>query len=438
MLWRIVILCIACLVPAMAQPPEMTEAVRQSIATVDDGGRTARFYELHGLSLAWSGTPQARADSQTALDVLAQAADQGLDANRYAVFRGGQSIPDDVALSAAVLTYMQDLTAGRPDLEALDADVGLPLRVFDAAFWLDDALRHHRLAAMLSSLMPAHPEYVALQHALGAVADVATRDAIAANMERWRWMPPQLESDRIMVNAADASLTLWLDGKPVLQSRVIVGKPATPTPILRAEGAGVTVNPPWNVPHTIAAKELLPKLKRNRAYLASQDMVLLNGPPGDPHGLTVNWRAIRPGTFPYQVRQLPGARNALGRVKLELPNRFDVYLHDTPSRALFARPQRALSHGCVRVEQILPLASYTLAANGSALAEILRRIGAGGTSYLPLQRKLPVYFLYWTAFMQDGALVIGPDIYGRDQRLIAAMKTPMMRVASAEPACMRG
>ena len=109
-------------------------------------------------------------------------------------------------------------------------------------------------------------------------------------------------------------------------------------------------------------------------------MVLLNGPPGDPHGLHVNWRAVRPGTFPYQIRQNPGPRNPLGRIKLELPNRFDVYLHDTPGKAAFNAPVRALSHGCVRVEQILPLASYALKADVSAMQQITEDALAHGAT----------------------------------------------------------
>lgn len=438
MFWRIAAFCFLCLAPAAAQPPGTDEALRQSAARVDDGGRTARFYTLHGLSPAWSGTPEAEADAQKAQGTLARAADEGLDPGRYAVFHSGEVAADDVALTAALLTYMQDLAVGRSDLETLDRDVALPPRAFDGPALLDDALRRHRLAAMLDSLPPGHPEYSALRGFLAQASDSATRDTIAANMERWRWLPARLEPDRIIINAADASLALWLGGKPVLQSRVIVGKSATPTPILRAEGAGVTVNPPWNVPHSIAVKELLPKLKRNRAYLVGEDMVLLDGPPGDPHGLTVNWRAIPAGRFPYHIRQLPGPHNALGLVKLELPNRFDVYLHDTPSRTLFARPKRALSHGCVRVEQIMPLASYALSADGSALAEIQQRIGEGVTSTIPLQHRLPVYFLYWTAFGQDGALATRPDIYGRDRRLIAAMKAQPVRIAAITAGCEKG
>jgi murein L,D-transpeptidase YcbB/YkuD len=302
---------------------------------------------------------------------------------------------------------------------------------------LNGALRQGHLAAMLNALAPQYPDYAALRRALDR--DTVRADVIAANMERWRWLPPTLEPDRIVINAADAQLQLWLGGKMVLASRVIVGRPSNPTPILRAEGAGLTVNPPWTVPHSIAVREILPKLKRNHAWLASQDMVLLNGPDGDPQGLHVNWRAIRAGTFPYQIRQYPGPRNPLGRIKIELPNRFDVYLHDTPGKSAFDRPARDVSHGCVRVEQILPLASYALAADLSAVEQITQAIDRGETKYLPLSKKLPVYFLYWTAFAgSDGELEFRPDIYGRDKRLIAAMRVQPLRIAANFAACNKG
>lgn len=267
------------------------------------------------------------------------------------------------------------------------------------------------------------------------VSAQARADTIMANMERWRWLPRTLEADHIEINAAAADLTLTLAGRPVLASRVIVGRPHDPTPILRAEAAGMTVNPPWNVPTTIAAREILPKLKRDPSWLASQDMVLLNGPPGDPQGRTVNWRAVPAGTFPYRIRQHPGPKNPLGQVKLELPNRFDVYLHDTPGRAAFANTERHLSHGCVRVEQILPLASYALSADLASMEKIVAAIDTEETSYLPLQRKLPVYFLYWTAFPdKDGNIAFRDDIYGRDKRLLKALNAPVL-VAESAPAC---
>lgn len=244
---------------------------------------------------------------------------------------------------------------------------------------------------------------------------------IIANMERWRWLPRALEPRRVVINVPAASLDVFANDVVVLSSRVIVGRPHDPTPILRAEAVGVTVNPPWNVPAPIARKEILPKLKKDRGYLQSQDMVLRDGPPGDPYGLHVDWRAL--ATMPYRIQQLPGEKNALGTVKLELPNRFDVYLHDTPVRSAFERDSRYLSHGCVRVEQILPLAAYALTGDPTAISSVSDAVALGTTETIPLSAPLPIYFLYWTVFVDaDGSVEFRPDIYGRDKRLIAALR----------------
>ncbi len=201
---------------------------------------------------------------------------------------------------------------------------------------------------------------------------------------------------------------------------------------MRAEGAGVTVNPPWNVPSSIVVREILPKLRKNPAYLVSQNMVLVNGPASDPQGLHIDWHAVSAAHFPYRIRQKPGPQNALGRVKIELPNRFAVYLHDTPAKSAFDRPARDVSHGCVRVEQILPLASYVL-GDAKAAERIAAALQDGETRYLPAAKSLPVYFLYWTAFAgADGVLQFRPDIYGRDARLIAALKARTVQVAALD------
>ena len=274
--------------------------------------------------------------------------------------------------------------------------------------------------------------------ALNVTADTRVGQIIA-NMERWRWLPRAFEDNYIAVNVPDASLTLVLQKHAVLTSRVVVGKPKSPTPIMRAEGAGITVNPPWNVPQSIARKEILPKLKANPRYLKSEDMILLDGPAGDPYGLKVNWRDIPANTFPYHIQQHPGRNNALGTIKIELPNRFDVYLHDTPAKSAFALSTRDISHGCVRVQRILPLASYALSQSLDAMVTISDAVSTGETRYLPLQKKLPVYFLYWTAFADsDGSIQFRSDLYGRDERLIAAMnKNKPLRVSSISN-CERG
>ncbi|HTL17926.1 MAG TPA: L,D-transpeptidase family protein [Patescibacteria group bacterium] len=404
----------------------------------DESDPTQQFYRERQGDLAWSGGVKAIAQAREALVVLSRSASEGLDPERYRVFRmGDDTRAYDLSLTKAVLTYMRDVSEGRQDLRSVDADVGLPAQSKNFAAMLDKALRQGRLTEMLDGLPPRHPAYIALRAALPRSGDKS--EIVAANMERWRWLPAVLEPDRIVVNAAESQLELWLGDNRVLTSRVIVGRPTQPTPILRAEGAAVTFNPSWTVPHSIAAKEILPKLKRNHAWLVGHDMVLLNGPPGDPHGLQINWKAVRMGTFPYQIRQYPGPRNPLGRIKLELPNKFQVYLHDTPDKALFNKSKRQLSHGCVRVEQIVPLASYMLTGDFSTTDKITKAIESGETITMPAQKKLPVYFLYWTAVPgSDGALKYVSDVYGRDRRLIAAMHSKQLRIASIDAPCLKG
>jgi L,D-transpeptidase YcbB len=250
-------------------------------------------------------------------------------------------------------------------------------------------------------------------------------EQIEANMERWRWLPHRLESRRVMVNAADATLEVFENDQAILRSRVIVGAPDKPTPIFRAVVIGVTVNPLWNVPASIARNEFLPRLRRNPNFLVSQNIVLLNGPPDDPHGKRIDWSAVSADAFPYRLQQRPGPGNALGQLKLEMPNAFSVYLHDTPGKREFDRPQRNLSHGCVRVEQILPLASVALGGDATEAAQILAGVAiTGQTKYLKLEQPLPVYVLYWTAIGNaDGTVQFRRDVYRRDERLARALRT---------------
>jgi murein L,D-transpeptidase YcbB/YkuD len=285
---------------------------------------------------------------------------------------------------------------------------------------LTEALRRYQSRNGLEADGKAGPQTLA---ALNIPASERV-EQIEASMERWRWLPRRLESRRVMVNAADATLEVIDNDQVILRSRVIVGTPDNPTPILRAIATGVTVNPPWNVPASIARNEFLPRLRRNPNFLVSQNIILVNGPPDDPHGTRINWRAVSAETFPYTLQQRPGAGNALGQLKLDMPNVFSVYLHDTPGKREFARSQRNLSHGCVRVEQILPLASVALGGDAMEAAETLTGAAiTGETKYLALEEPLPVYVLYWTAIGNaDGTAQFRRDVYRRDKRLVRALR----------------
>ncbi len=247
---------------------------------------------------------------------------------------------------------------------------------------------------------------------------------IVVNLERWRWLPRELGRHHIVVNAADASLHVVVDGRPALTSRVVVGDLRHPTPVVQAWVDAIVLHPRWNVPTSIAVEEILPRLRENRRYLAENDIVVLERRESDPFGLAIDWAAIPADHFPFRLQQQPGPDNPLGRIKLDIPNRFDVYLHDTPTRALFARPVRTASHGCIRVERADDLAVHVLEDEGRGWTRqrLADALDAGETQRISLSRPLPVYILYWTAFVEpDGSVQFREDVYGRDRRLAAAL-----------------
>jgi len=237
-------------------------------------------------------------------------------------------------------------------------------------------------------------------------------EQIKLTLERWREMPRSFPATRVVVNAAAAELTLYRDGEAALTSRVVVGDIDHPTPVLSARIVATLFNPPWNVPASITKKEIAPKLKRDPGYLDRNHYVRVAG----------------------HLQQTPGPWNALGGVKFELPNPLDVYLHDTPAKPLFAKPMRAASHGCVRVQEARPLASILLGENWPADA-VEQAIATGETKRVYLKTVVPVYLLYLTAFADDdGTVEFRDDIYARDQALAAALADREIRRRVRAPA----
>ena len=235
--------------------------------------------------------------------------------------------------------------------------------------------------------------------ALNVSAEARARQ-IAANLERWRWLPRALPDDRIVVNAAAAGLSLVKSGETALRLRVIVGTPLHPTPVLAARVVSLLLNPPWDIPSSIAAKEIRPRARRDPDYLVREGIV--------PHG--------------GGLRQLPGPKNALGDLKFEMPNPLDVYLHDTPDKRLFDRVPRFFSHGCVRLEHPQELAMLLLQQDAAASARLEPAIAAGTTRRLPVTPTIPIYVLYFTAAAEgNGTVMLYDDLYDRDAPLIAAL-----------------
>ena len=248
---------------------------------------------------------------------------------------------------------------------------------------------------------------------------------IEANLERLRWLPPDPGERFIVVNVPSFRLLAFDGGRQVLGMAVVVGDELTSrrTPIFADTMQYIEFGPYWNVPRSIAVNEILPKARRDRAYLARNRFQILRGwgddaPVVDPRSLS---DAALFSTR-YRVRQLPGPNNALGRVKFMFPNDYAVYLHDTPARALFDETDRAHSHGCVRVQDPAALAGFVLQDRADWPRErIDSTLAAGRRRRVDLARGVPVYLIYLTAFTRDGELSFRDDIYQRDARLLEAI-----------------
>jgi len=256
---------------------------------------------------------------------------------------------------------------------------------------LAQVIRGGGVGAALDSLLPTHPQYAGLKRALAETpeGETARRDLIRTNMERWRWMPRSLGPRHVLVNVPAFTAALVEDGRVLARHRAVVGKRTTPTPQLNAQITAVTLNPWWNVPQSIIAEN------------------------GGHFGAGYEVRRTAGG---ISVRQPPGPRNALGRVKIEMPNEHAIYLHDTPSQALFGRPVRAFSHGCIRTQNVRDFAALLLAPTGQwDRAQIDRGIETGRNQSVPLAAPIPVYIAYFTAAAtSDGDVVTYNDVYGRD------------------------
>jgi len=238
-------------------------------------------------------------------------------------------------------------------------------------------------------------------------------------LERYREMPREWPQTRLVVNIPSATLVLYHDGKLALTSRVVVGDPNHPTPILGSAIGSVLFNPPWTVPASIVRNEIQPRLLKDPGYLARNHFKLLGHGDGSSDG--IDWSNTDILANGWQVQQEPGPWNALGTLMFDFPSPFAVYLHDTPGRSAFARSDRGLSHGCVRVEAVIPLAGALLGAEASP--EAIQKIVAGAqTERHALKQPMPIYLTYLSAFVDDdGQVQFRDDLYGIDAKLAAAI-----------------
>jgi murein L,D-transpeptidase YcbB/YkuD len=404
------------------------------------GDALLRHYSAHPHFL-WSDQGRVSAKAQAAIAALTASDTVGLDPADYRV-----TLPDlpstdsaataqallrfDLALSAKVLTYVLDATRGRIDPDRLSGYHDLPRKNVDLVEALAAIAQSSDVAAWLTQRNPHNAQFRALVAELAKQRD-GTQETTARlhmAMERLRWLPNSLGARYVFLNQPAFEVSYVNGSSAPLTMRAVIGRPDSQTYFFTDRIKEVIYNPSWSVPRSIVINEMLPKLWRHPSYLDRLGYEVSNSRGRQVASNAVDWAAVATNAAAIDVRQPPGPKNALGRLKIDFPNKHAIYMHDTPQKHLFAREQRAFSHGCVRLQHPREMAAALL---GISVADIDRKIARGETQTERVRGDIPIYLVYFTAWPDaQGTVHYYKDVYGRDAHLAQAIaKTSAVRSA---------
>jgi murein L,D-transpeptidase YcbB/YkuD len=398
------------------QPAGTAAEANADLRSAVSDPRVARFYEARGWQTAWTR------ESEAALTAaIGEAERHALDHDAFLgpIRQAPAGAARDAALSLAAISYAEALARGKTDPARLRDVYTLPRPDPNLAAGLAGALEAGNLAEWLGGLAPQDAEYRALSEAyVAANREVAAATgqpegspqrraaapaidrarALAVNLERLRWLERTPPATRIDVNTGAATLAYIRDGQVADVRRTVVGDPEHRTPQLGSPMFRLAANPEWTVPKSIEEAEIVPK---GEAYMRRNDM---------------EWRG-------GQIVQGSGPRNSLGLVKFDMRNDHQIYLHDTPAKALFRQAERHESHGCVRVDDALGFARL-IAQDQGVLDDWEEALASGEESFVTLPRPIPVRLIYRTAWVEGGRIVFAPDAYGWDEDVAQALGLP--------------
>ena len=417
---------------------------RQKVEKRDREGLVAAYKAREGRPI-WMTAKGATPEAVKLAAEIAEAGDWGLDASAFdlppltpARADAPDLAPDvmadaEVRLSLATLSYARHARGGRFEPTDVTKYLDRKAPLYEPESILEQIATAAEPDDYLRKLHPQHRQFELLRQRYLAVRDEpapkkgpSEAERILANMEQWRWMPTDLGAFHIWVNIPEQMFYVLRDGKVIHSERVIVGKTNTQTPVFSDRMRFLVFHPFWGVPNSIKTNDILPGLQRGRAILERRNLRLqLNGKDVDP--ARFDWRKTDIRRF--HVYQAPSSGNALGVVKFMFPNKHDVYLHDTPSKSLFKQSVRAISAGCVRVQNPLRFAELLLAEDQGLSAESVRalvRKGAPENNQVNLKRPIPVHLAYFTMWAaQDGKIASFRDIYGHEERVRLALAGKM-------------
>jgi murein L,D-transpeptidase YcbB/YkuD len=394
-------------VPAAAQLKQGEKATAEQIASGEAPAQKISEAETVYRGLSGTMTPRrwTQAAAEELLAYIDRSNEEGLNPAEYGPERLRAALANrdqaavDIAATDAFLKLSAALSLGTVPI---DARIGWHMKDPDLEgaqqfALMERAIQENSVRRSLDSLLPTHLQYGELKGVLANAKDQATRDKARVNLERWRWLPRELGPRYVIVNVPAYTAALVENGHVVARHRAVVGAVKTPTPQLSAVATGVIFNPWWEIP-----KSIEPEVRGKKGYVS------VKTPEGG-----------------VRYRQPPGPANALGRMKVVMPNNYAIYLHDTPSKATFQRDFRAASHGCIRTHNALDFARVLLGNPEWDQAKIDATIKSGKTVMAKTSVATPVYIAYFTAAAaKDGAGIVPyNDVYGRDAKALASIKS---------------
>jgi murein L,D-transpeptidase YcbB/YkuD len=398
------------------------------------------FYRSRRFAPLWIEAGAANARARTAVEYLGGVDSDGLNPSDYPTpaFETAAdpraSAIAELQLTYSVLRFARDARGGRIELVRTDESIGYQSNALRSVDVLATLAETNDVKGLLDSFHPPHSGYRALKTRLAELRAGTLRpdqvmdarrgppvtrpaDLLIANLERWRWMPRDLGVSYVTVNIPDYSLRLVRDGRTVFRTKVVVGQPSWPTPMMSADMTSITVNPIWNVPQTIVEREFLPMMRDDPTFAERVGLQVVKREDGRVH-----------------MYQSPGDFNVLGDLRFNFPNRFAVFQHDTSEPFLFDFAVRAQSHGCVRVQRATEYAATLLSIarpDEEFTQSRLRALRGYREIEIEFAESIPVHLTYQTAFVDDEQrLVVRDDIYAHDVRLVRALRRAQQEVAS--------
>jgi L,D-transpeptidase YcbB len=398
------------------------------------------FYEMNQWKMVWMDSFAIKPDADSLIDFIEKIESAGLIRQDYhfnklseltqSDFNHNNSVVIDALLTDSFFALWYHLKNGRVHPKTYSRINIDSINLTDAMDALKQALANHSVKDVLWEREPKLPVYAALKNSLSKVLSqqqddtlvMKKRNQLVATLERWR-LEPKLPSRFIAVNVPSFNLKVVEDDSTILESRVIIGKPETPTPNIKSVVQSFIIYPYWHVPRSIL-KEILPSVQADTNYLRKHNYQVIDGRGRVVKNSTIDFKKYTPEDFPYVLRQREGAENTMGVIKFVFPNNYGVYLHDTNARRLFSKTDRALSHGCIRVQKAVELAKY-LAKDDDTYVD-----AADLEQYLMVQKRLevkivkpiPVHLNYFTVEQQGDSVVTYNDVYKLDQALIDSLR----------------